>query len=89
MREETEGKMTEFSACLLCWFRLGWAAGLPGFSHGTNGHLCWAREVGAAATAEQSATLWLCHDTGLGLVPKLALPFFLSILCEYHAKMGS
>lgn len=86
MREETEGEMTEFSAHQLCWFGLGWAAVLPGFSQGTNGS--WAREVGAAATARQSATLWLCHDRGLGLVPKLALPLFLSILCEYHAKMG-
>lgn len=28
--------MTEFNVHQLCWFGLGWAAELPGFSHGTN-----------------------------------------------------
>lgn len=37
MREEAEGKMTEFSAHWLCWFELGWAVVLPGFSRETNG----------------------------------------------------
>lgn len=43
--------MTEFSALQLCWFGLGWVAGLPKFSHGTKWPLClcWARKVGAAA----------------------------------------
>lgn len=34
--------MTEFSSRRLCWFGLGWAAELPGFSHGTNGHCACA-----------------------------------------------
>lgn len=34
--------MTEFSAHQLCWFGLGWAAVLPGFSQGTNGSFACA-----------------------------------------------
>lgn len=82
--------MTEFSAHQLCWFGLGWAAELPGFSHGTNVPCAYAGPgMWELLPQPDIFSLWLCHDRGLGLVPKLALPLFLSILREYHAKMGS
>lgn len=79
--------MTEFSARWLSWFGLGWAAVLPGFSRGTNGPCAcagpgrWEPGLPRPGSLHPSGSR-VCHDRALGLVPRLSLPLFLSILQE-------
>lgn len=81
--------MTEFSARWLCWFGLGWAvmrcclglaeqqmAPVPALGGGGGNSCC------PGLGSLHPSDTWVCHDRGLGLVPRLSLPLFLSVLYE-------